>query len=359
MFAHRRRVVLSVLAFQTLTGLGDPVAPTAAPPAVTAPSAGGVTKKTDELAQSRLKYTEALRRADEKRDQGLADLNRTFERLLATRESECMAKGDLDATLAVRAERARFAKEKSVPAAAEGGIHAEVASLRTRYDKSLRDLVLQRHRETLQVTDAYTNQLVNLRASLTRQGRLDEAKAVNIELDFVLTDQTVRTAREAVTKTEPASSTPVRKPPPTAPERVKVARTLKVVDPRGTLSDTWTSVPINLKEGDVVTVEASGTWTAPDVSASCGPAGHVYTGPYAGAMFYPRYSYVQRPLMDLPYAALILRVGRAGKVRAVGERLCFTNDTPGMLAFDMNAKQDRKHRTACTGSMKVTVEVQR
>ncbi len=339
-----------------LAGAGAaPVLSAPAAPAPAAAESAGTATNTDELAVLRAKYEEALRRTDEKRDQSAADLGRQYERLLASREGECQARGDLDATLAVQRERTRFANEKTVPSAAGDSPHAEVAALRARYGKAFQDLALQRLREVVRVTDSHTNQLSSLRVALTRQGRLDDAKAVNLELDFTVTSQSFLEARSLTGAAEPAP-----RPTPPPPDPTRTTKTIKIVDPKGTLSDTWTSVPVHLKEGDVVTIEASGAWTAPDVSPSCGPSGHVYAGRGASsAAPYPRYPHVQRPYMDLPYAALILRVGRAGRIRPVGERLVFTNDAPGMVAFDINARQDRKYRAGCNGSMKVTVEVRR
>ena len=98
----------------------------------------------------------------------------------------------------------------------------------------------------------------------------------------------------------------------------------------GSMSHTWVSTAIEVREGDIVVIEPSGRWSFPGQTGVCGPAGYPIK-----ITSYTRHR-------NMRYGALLFRIGREGSVQAVGgAKRIFKAGRNGHLYLDSNVTDDR------------------
>lgn len=102
----------------------------------------------------------------------------------------------------------------------------------------------------------------------------------------------------------------------------------------------WQSTGLRVEEGDLLTIQAEGTWLYTP-GEHHGPQGHRH---YRAPSFYP--------LPDVPGGALIGRIGEGGKPRYVGESTRWQAEHAGLLylRIDDDILSDNKGA--------VTIEIQ-
>lgn len=289
---------------------------------------------SERLAQLRKLYRDALTKIEDEAAVSRVSLNKQYGDLLKRKEKEFMSEGVLETTDALRSERKRFDVEKSVPATSETAARAEVVALHKLYRGAEARIDESRRKKSGRLAGSYARQLESLQVALTREDKLSDARAVKTEIDFLVASEEYETPAENGGAGERTGA--------------KILKTTKAIPARGGLNGGWTRVPMSLKAGDIVTVRASGSWTCPRQTTPYGPKGRAVRN----------YSRAYPPqIATANYGALLMKVGSRGLPQAVGHRLVFTNSVPGIMAFDINLKQDLKARQLSSGRMTVDIRV--
>jgi hypothetical protein len=287
-------------------------------------------------------YEDACRKIGGDADAARAMLSRQYLDLLRKSEAEFKNQGKLESTVALRNEIARFTAEPAVPESGAIGTAPEVASLQNRFREAAAGISKRYNEDYLRISKAYIAQLETMKVSLTRQDKLKEAMGVSAEIDFLVSSSRYRDAVASVKPEEdPSSKT---SPTPVSCRTLTVSRKLDI---QGGLTGSWTSLPLNLIPGDIVSIKASGGWVLPPMDSACGPEG------------YPRALFEKRHSQEIPYGAIVMRVGNNGPIKAVGESIVFTNTVPGILSMDGNAADDRRLRARSSGHMNIDIVVRR
>jgi hypothetical protein len=118
----------------------------------------------------------------------------------------------------------------------------------------------------------------------------------------------------------------------------------------------WTSTGIKIDKGDLVIIDASGTWSCGVKKETCGPEGY---SPRS-QQFYHYYLSPESSPRQLPgadYGALLMKVGDSGAPRAVGKKLKLIAKEDGLVYFDINEVTDNRLRRDNAGAMEVQVLV--
>lgn len=244
-----------------------------------------------------------------------------YRAALKRREGGLVSEGDIIWLPLLRDEIARFEKERTLPAQVNTALDAETQDIQRMVLKAKDSVDAERNRR-----EALLEKL--------RAGKQTETNKTTIS------PVSSRSGMAVVARAGDAERLPLV-------ERVKITRSRAKIAPMSGESNFWTTVPVALEAGDVVLLKAEGAWKAVGTDVACGPDGHA-----------------DRPVSDsrvtgAGYGALLFRVGENGLPGCVGKNLCFTNDTPGSLAFDINVPPDRCLRSGCSGAMNVEIEVRR
>lgn len=282
--------------------------------------------------------------------------------------------GDLATLVEARKELDRARQEISIPNARATALSEPLAVTQTLFRNRRDQLNTERSGRVIRLTELYQTRLSNMVKALVKANQVDDAMAVQTEIDRILTSETVVAAaatQALVATTATSVATPAALSGP--PERT--FRSRKDVPAAGTKPDPWTLTALGIEKGDRVTITARGTWKCL-YGQVLGPAGGSYgnyssthrvvrTGPdnvttstytYASSSSYVN-SYAQYP--DIAYGALVARIGNNGRVRAVGERLSFVSDEKGFICFGCNVREHWDTRKLCSGTIAVEVEVAR
>lgn len=313
--------------------------------AVLAADDGDPLPKLQALYRSEMERIEA----DSRKEKEAAAYGRILERV----SDQLARSGDLEGVLAVKAERARLLKEKTIPTDASADLPPAIREARASHRRRLDEVEFDRFKRIATLAEQYTARLDALKTQLTRDGKIERATAVKSEADRVKASPEVTSAQFALadkaSREKPGPVvTPAPKPEPSgATPGFKTITAKKRVQAGGNMTSDWTPTALRLEPGDIVTVSASGLWKCTYETLSCGPEGYTFRyRPWAQEA-------------EIPYGALLAKVGPGGAVMAVGKELCFTNQAAGLLYLDANVKTDRALRKECSGALDVSIEVKR
>jgi hypothetical protein len=298
-----------------------------------------------------------------------------YTNAVVTAMSKAKSEGDLSAYMEAKKEIERVKRDRSVPAESAVGMSRAIAAAQASFQARRARAYTELNGRILRTFRQYEAQLGAKVKALVKADRMDDAVSVQAEIDRVRDSDVVRACEFAEASgvfTQP--ETAERSPPVAA---VRTSRSQKDIPATGTRSSPWTLTTVRVERGDKVVISAKGTWRCGRWGESLGPAG--YTTPsysqshvvrsrggdlttstvvYANSGSY-YYGNRQVPFQGNPYGALLVRVGSAGQVRTVGERLTFVSDEFGVLSLRCNVTDDWDQRKACEGSMTVTIEASR
>jgi len=144
-----------------------------------------------------------------------AEINRalsSYGKNLDATESRYKKAGDLNGSLAVRKEKARFQKEKNVPDEVPSDLPPLIQKAQHFYRRAAMKARAEKAKAMTMLTDRYLKRLDAMKKGLVSQEKLDEAIAVDAEMkrvEFVIADIQSR-APKVVSQPRPASDLPTR-----------------------------------------------------------------------------------------------------------------------------------------------------
>lgn len=314
------------------------------------PSAAAAAKPAV-LESAEKTYKAKLARIEREHTETLGNAVLRYKRDLDLFAARSRRAGNLDATLAAKAEIDRYTKDKTIPEESPADITAAILLARTKYHKTVAEAGTDKHKNVLKLLDEYTTYLGTVQKKLVSANKLDDAIEIRKAIQevaasapvtaakFALADTAAKTGNASPGTTEPAGEA-------AEPEYETIEYTKKIGS-RGGLMHNWSSTTLRLQKGDEVAIKARGSWQCTHYSLACGPTG------YAGAVQYRRDPAVK-------YGALICKCGSKGTVRYVGAGTTFTSDAGGVLLyFDANILPGRTHRRGCSGNLIIDVTVKR
>lgn len=137
------------------------------------------------LATYQKAYDQDLAKMEAESKKAIADWPDQYLQALKTLEQKFQTAGDLESLIAVRKEKDRFAETKQMPAEAIVQIPKELADLQGKAVKVLQNIELKRNKQIVTAANKYTAGLEELRTSLTKQGKVDDAVVVNTEMEGI------------------------------------------------------------------------------------------------------------------------------------------------------------------------------
>jgi hypothetical protein len=115
----------------------------------------------------------------------------------------------------------------------------------------------------------------------------------------------------------------------------------------------WQTSGVEVKKGDSITLEVSGTWSCGSGKEKVGPEGYPNDEKYFKYYLDPKSS--PRQVTEANYGALLMRIGKTGQVRAVSQNMKLKADADGAIFFDINEADDGKARRDNTGALNVKI----
>ncbi len=125
---------------------------------------------------------------------------------MRTLEKRFQLDGDLESMLTVRQEQARFQKFRIPPAEALVEKPQALRDLQANAVQAPEKTELAYHKQVQELTVTHLSTLAGLKQTLTQQNRIDQALAVDKEMDLLILRPEVLNARIALQLAEPASA---------------------------------------------------------------------------------------------------------------------------------------------------------
>ena len=153
-------------------------------------------------------------KVDQPHQEALADLNTKYTAALERAMSSAQQAAKLDEALALKSEKENIGSGTGVPELDEAGTLPSLKTLRATYRLSLAKLEMQRAKRLEVIVKEHSRLLDGLTQKLTKEGKLDEAKAAREQSENLLKDSNPTSKRgaspnHASAGKPPASSTPV------------------------------------------------------------------------------------------------------------------------------------------------------
>lgn len=140
-------------------------------------------------------YDKELEKVDEKYAEEMKLLPQQYLSLLLKLERAYQNAGDLKPLIAVREERDRFNKSKSLKEIVVAKAPAKLAELQQQFLKDCEDIPVNRARRILDLNQKYVAALDDLQRELTKRGEINQALAVMGEIERVQADEKVKSAK--------------------------------------------------------------------------------------------------------------------------------------------------------------------
>lgn len=174
---------LVVVALLGAMGGGSPVLAADPPP-----------RSDSALAGLKAVYDQQAAKIESEYAQNLGALDARYPRDLNTLKGRAQQAGNLNGVMALDAEMRRFESERSIPDAAPPGLPDDLLALQAAHRKARADVARDRGVKTLALVNLYLQRLEDMKKSLTMAGKLDEALAVNTEVERVKASPAVMAA---------------------------------------------------------------------------------------------------------------------------------------------------------------------
>ncbi len=151
----------------------------------------------DELADSRKTFEARMAKLSKAFRARVAKLDEDYRRALGKLEADLRAKGDLDSILVVREELKRFdASPKN--GAGTGSSVAGLATLQQKYAATLSKLEHEHQAQQGTAFRAHLGQLTKMRDDLTKQRKIEDAKALRDEILLLEKSSLAKLAKKSV-----------------------------------------------------------------------------------------------------------------------------------------------------------------
>ena len=193
-------------------------------------SSGNDTETT--LARLQMTYENELGKLDADKTQQAVALQGQYLKSLETLQGRLQKSGKLDPILAIRTERERFEKERTLD---QGSLSEsmELQRVQNAYLTALRELDVSQSRRILDLAGKYDRSLNSLQERVTREGKLDTAVLIKERREELTRRPEVSAARFATAEAEAeAGQTAPAVPPPATPGTAETAADGFVGDPK-------------------------------------------------------------------------------------------------------------------------------
>jgi hypothetical protein len=155
------------------------------------------------------KYSDAWRQIEGRREERLSALKTQYLAALEVLYQKAIAKGDLDAVIAVKSEKDRILTDVTLGDADRAALPAELKTQRATYDQGSARVIKEQSDQLRQLYDKYKKTLEFQEKNLTVQGRVDDALAVRSEKERMMDDlPAVAASEQPVTPAAPAPTKP-------------------------------------------------------------------------------------------------------------------------------------------------------
>jgi hypothetical protein len=139
----------------------------------------------DELTAARDTYDEALSKIETESGRKLKTWPAQYTKALQSLQQKMQSSGDLDGWTTVNGELERFKSEKTIKKSNIVSEPAELASLQSSYREAVDKVSSEKNEGICRLVEVYVTRLETMKKSLTVGGKIDEALAVNAEIDRV------------------------------------------------------------------------------------------------------------------------------------------------------------------------------
>ena len=120
---------------------------------------------------------------------------------------------------------------------------------------------------------------------------------------------------------------------------------------------TWTNIGIAFKAGDIVTIKVGGVWRCTkSTKAKCGPSG--IPNNVKNYKYYADATKDQRKDTNIPYGALLMRLGEDGSVKYISRKTTLTIQKDTEMFFDINEREG-KSRKGNKGKLNLSITVKK
>ncbi len=161
--------------------------------------------QTGDLATAKLQYDNAITAIHSTRVEAEKNLAGQYTNALSTLQIKAQSDGDLDKVKAILAEKTRFETEHSSPAAQPSV--TELKNLADALNRRLREIGMKEAADILKQTQQYDATLAALQKDLTKQGKIDDASAVQDERKKLAETQNIKEAKAALAATAATPAT--------------------------------------------------------------------------------------------------------------------------------------------------------
>ena len=218
-----------------MTAVGPAWGQAVAPKPVAAPTA-------PTLADLKKQFETAMRDAQRANREALKTLRQNYTDTLAKLQAELQAKGEMQAVLAVRDEKARFEQAGDIPAAALVAEPAELRKAQDEWNARCQQAPVAQAQKLVGLSEKYMQQLSQLQKSLTARNDTEGLQAVSEETERLLGNNVIREALaltkaakaakpdKAVAATAPVKPEPAKPDVAAAPIKAADAKIVEVGD---------------------------------------------------------------------------------------------------------------------------------
>jgi hypothetical protein len=161
-----------------------------------------LSRAEDELATARNTYESALSQIETESSSKLKSWPAQYVKALKALQQKMQSSGDLDGWTAVNNEIERFKTDKRIRKSSIVSEPAELASLQSSYRDAVEKMTSEKNQGICRLTKVYLSRLNGMKRNLTVAGKIDDALAVNAEIERVKSSPTVMEAEFAVAEYE-------------------------------------------------------------------------------------------------------------------------------------------------------------
>ncbi len=177
-----------------------------------------VTAAAPTLADLKKYFETSMREAQKANREEVKALRQSYTDQLTKLQTALQGKGEMQAVLTVRDEKARFEAAGEIPTTALATEPAALRKAQDDWNASLQQVQITQAQKLVALSEKYMQQLALVQKTLTAKNDQDGLKAVNEETDRLLGNNVIREAL-ALAKTAPAKpATPDKPATPTKPD---------------------------------------------------------------------------------------------------------------------------------------------
>lgn len=178
----------------------------------------------DDLTTLRDVYNKNLQQIITQQAEAIQKVYAGFGKQLDEMESAAQASGNLDGLMAIRKEKERFSRDRTVSPVLAGSTNPEVAERIAAAKSKLESLEEEKSRKIIGLTNLYIKKLEDMKVELTKKGEIEGAMAIKTEqaevnarpevadANFSLAASATGKKQDAVTPTVPEAPAPPPSP---------------------------------------------------------------------------------------------------------------------------------------------------